>query len=160
LGPSPIRPPYQNFRRWKEGGGRREGRGRPNPAPSFSLLLFPSSSGSAHMGGATAPAGCCVSPLGPLGPYPCRGVPDPVLSGTLLVSEYCRPIYQSLPLDHFETPRHVRDLSGTPNNIQSPNHITHIILNSHRTLSVRTLQVRERCFVYVSTHVSSFRLIK
>ena len=29
--------------------------------------------------------------------------------GTLPVSEYSRPIYQSLCLDHFETPRHVRD---------------------------------------------------
>ena len=27
----------------------------------------------------------------------------------------------------------------------SPNHITHIILNRHRTLSVRTLRVRELC---------------
>ena len=35
--------------------------------------------------------------------------------------------------------------SGTPNNIRSPNHITHIILNCHRTLSVRTLQVEELC---------------
>ena len=30
-------------------------------------------------------------------------------SGTLPVSEYSRPIYQSLCLDHFETPRHVHD---------------------------------------------------
>ena len=29
---------------------------------------------------------------------------------TFPVSEYLRPIYQSLPLVHFETPRHVRDL--------------------------------------------------
>ena len=29
--------------------------------------------------------------------------------GTLPVSEYSRPIYQSLCLDHLETPRHVRD---------------------------------------------------
>ena len=35
--------------------------------------------------------------------------------------------------------------SGTPNNIQSPNHITHIIQNRHRLLSVRTLRVRELC---------------
>ena len=34
---------------------------------------------------------------------------------------------------------------GTPNNIRSPNHITHIIQNRHRTLSVRTLRVRELC---------------
>ena len=30
--------------------------------------------------------------------------------------------------------------SETPNNIRSPNHITHIIQNRHRTLSVRTLR--------------------
>ena len=35
--------------------------------------------------------------------------------------------------------------SGTPNNIRSPNHITHIIQYRHRTLSVRTLWVRELC---------------
>src|SRR3989337_1327946 len=35
--------------------------------------------------------------------------------------------------------------SGTPNNIRSPNHITHIIQNRHRTLSVQTLRVRELC---------------
>ena len=35
--------------------------------------------------------------------------------------------------------------SGTPNNIQSPNHITHITLYRQRTLSVRTLRVRELC---------------
>ena len=29
---------------------------------------------------------------------------------TISVSEYYRPIYQSLSLDHFETPRHVRDI--------------------------------------------------
>ena len=76
LGRLPIRPPPSIFfRRRKEGGGRREGRGRPNPSPSFSLPLFPSSSGSAHMGGAAAPAGCCVSPLGP---YLCRGCPEPL----------------------------------------------------------------------------------
>src|SRR3954462_7327380 len=35
--------------------------------------------------------------------------------------------------------------SGTPNNSRSPNHITHIIQNRHRTLNVRTLRVRELC---------------
>ena len=33
----------------------------------------------------------------------------PKLSGTIPVSEYSRPIYQSSCLDHFETSRHVRD---------------------------------------------------
>ena len=35
--------------------------------------------------------------------------------------------------------------SGTPNNIRSPNQVTHIIQNRHRTLSVGTLRVRELC---------------
>ena len=35
--------------------------------------------------------------------------------------------------------------SGTPNNIWSPTYITHIILYRQRTLSVRTLRVRELC---------------
>ena len=35
--------------------------------------------------------------------------------------------------------------SETPNNIQSPNHITHIILYRHQTLSVRLLRVQELC---------------
>ena len=34
---------------------------------------------------------------------------SPKSPGTLPVSKYSRPIYQSLCLDHFETPRHVRD---------------------------------------------------
>ena len=51
------------------------------------------------------------------GPLLPRGVPvtprypDKYLKRpeTIPVSEYLHPIYQSLPLDHFETPRHVRD---------------------------------------------------
>ena len=47
-----------------------------------------------------------------------RGVPVtprysdkyPEHSETIPVSEYYRPIYQYLPLDYFETPRHVCDL--------------------------------------------------
>ena len=64
---------------------------------------------------------------------------------TLPVSKYHRPIYQSLHLDHFETPRMSVISSGTPNNIRSSNHITHITLYRQRTLSVRTLRVRELC---------------
>ena len=33
--------------------------------------------------------------------------------------------------------------SGTPNNIRSPTYITHIVLYHQRTLSMRTLRVRE-----------------
>ena len=51
---------------------------------------------------------------GPLSP---RGVPVtsrysgkiPISYGTLPISKHRLPIYQSLCLDHFETPRHVRD---------------------------------------------------
>ena len=51
---------------------------------------------------------------GPLSP---RGVPVtsrysgkiPISPGTLPISKYRLPIYQSSCLDHFETPRHVRD---------------------------------------------------
>ena len=34
--------------------------------------------------------------------------------GTFPISEYSRPIYRSLRLDHFETPRHVPDLIRDP----------------------------------------------
>ena len=38
----------------------------------------------------------------------CSGI-CPNSPGTILMSKYSRPIYQSLCLDHFETPRHVLD---------------------------------------------------
>ena len=61
-------------------------------------------------------------PLPSLSQGPCRPISSPrssdnprhsdnyqVTPGTYLLSEYSHPIYQSLCLDHFETPRHVRD---------------------------------------------------
>ena len=59
------------------------------------------------------------------------------------MSEYYRLIYQSLPIDHLETPHHVRDLirdSKQPSVTK-----THNSYNTyhHRTLSVWTLRVRE-----------------
>ena len=60
------------------------------------------------------------------------------------MSEYNRSIYRSLRLDHFETPRHVPDLirdSELPSVHQIITHNT----NRPRTLSVRTLRVRELC---------------
>ena len=59
-----------------------------------------------------------LSPMAHVGPLLPRGVPVtpryskkyPNHSETIPVSEYHRPIYESLLLDHFETPRHVRDL--------------------------------------------------
>ena len=69
----------------------------------------------------------------------------PGTPGTLPVSEYYRPIYQSLPLDHFETHSYVCDLIR---DFEQPSVTkTHNSYNTyrHRTLSVRTLQVRELC---------------
>ena len=69
--------------------------------------------------GQTSPLGACLSPSWPIKAHVVaggmRGTPsgDPICTGTpktLLVSEYYHPIYESLPLDHFETPHHVRDL--------------------------------------------------
>ena len=61
------------------------------------------------------------------------------------MSVYNLPIYQSLPLDHLESPRHVRDLirdSEQPSVTKKHNSYN---TYRHRTLSVRTLQVRELC---------------
>ena len=69
----------------------------------------------------------------------------PNLSETIPVFEYYRPIYQYLSLDHFGTPRHVRDLiQGSEQPLVTK---THNSYNTylHRTLSVRTLRVRELC---------------
>ena len=57
-------------------------------------------------------------PCGPIRPIysPANSRNSPVLRkipeslGTFPMSEYCRPIYRSLRLGHFETPRHVPDL--------------------------------------------------
>ena len=94
-------------RKW--GGRRKGGRRPPSPSPIRTRgeeargppLAAPLSlSTKAHMahyfsrGGSGNPPALRFSPKSP---------------GTLPVSEYSRPIYQSLCLDHFETPRHVRD---------------------------------------------------
>ena len=65
----------------------------------------------------------CSHPLGPFSPFPygplrpntnsrnspvLRKIPESL--GTFAMSEYSRPIYRSLRLDHFETSRHVPDL--------------------------------------------------
>ena len=93
-------------RKW--GGRRKGGRRPPSPSPIRTRgeeacgppWLPLSLSTKAHMahyfsrGGSGNPPALRFSPKSP---------------GTLPVSEYSRPIYQSLCLDHFETPRHVRD---------------------------------------------------
>ena len=63
------------------------------------------------------PASFSLLPQGPCRPNNPRGVPVtprysgkiPISPGTFPISKYRLPIYQSLCLDHFETPRHVRD---------------------------------------------------
>ena len=43
------------------------------------------------------------------------------------MSEYNLPIYEYLPLDHFETPRHVRDLIRDSEQTSVTKTQTHII---------------------------------
>ena len=69
----------------------------------------------------------------------------PIQSETLPVSEYYHPIYQSLPLDHFETPRHVCDLIRDSKQHSATKSHNSYNTNRHRTLSVQTLRVRELC---------------
>ena len=92
------------------GKGKGEGERRKGAPPS--LVQF----GLVHGEG-------CGHPLGPFSPFPysplrpntnfrnspvLRKIPESL--GTFPMSEYSRPIYRSLRLDHFETPRHVPDL--------------------------------------------------
>ena len=67
-------------------------RGLPWPALLFSLR--------AHVGPLT-PGGVPVTPR-----YSGK---IPISPGTIPISKYRLPIYRSLCLDHFETPRHVHD---------------------------------------------------
>ena len=105
---SPFPSPTRRGRKEEEG-RRKEGAGPQSPKPIWfgprgarpKLPLLPSFSTKAH--------------VGPLSP---RGVPVtsrysgkiPISPGTLPISKCRLPIYQSLCLDHFETPHHVRDL--------------------------------------------------
>ena len=99
-----------SIRSRREGKGRekeKEGRGRPP-----SLVQF----GPAHGEGCGHPLRLFSPfPYGPLRPNTnsrnslvLRKIPESL--GTFPMSEYSRPIYRSLRLDHFETPRHVPDL--------------------------------------------------
>ena len=98
-----------------EGGRRKgegEGQGKGCRAPSPSPIRTP------HGGHAPPPCGLpSLSPKAHVGPLVPPGFPItprhsdnyPVTPGTHPVSEYSHPIYQSLCLNHFETPRHVHD---------------------------------------------------
>ena len=91
------------------GGEGREG-GRP-PSPS------PNRTREGGRGAATLGCPFLLSTKAHEGPYGSRGVPVtsrysgkiPISPGTILMSKYRLQIYRSLHLDHFETPRHVRD---------------------------------------------------
>ena len=90
----------------KEGGREKEERGPPPPLPCpirtrgegacglpWPALLF---SLMAHVGPITPPGGRGSGKI-------------PISPGTFPISKYRLPIYQSLCLDHFETPHHVLD---------------------------------------------------
>ena len=105
---SPFPSPTRRGRKEEEG-RRKEGAGPQSPkpiqfrprggAPYTSLL--PSFSTKVHEGPLTLPANSRNSPV-------LRKIPESL--GTFPMSEYSRPIYRSLRLDHFETPRHIPDL--------------------------------------------------
>ena len=123
--------------------------------PFFTFLLPLSFSNLASpYGGCTSPLVAGVLPLLAIRPiYLVGDCPEPLsvtryvpgTPRTLPVSEYYRPIYMNLYLSTISRLLVMYVISsGTPNNIRSPNHITHNA-NRHRTLSVRTLRVRELC---------------
>ena len=97
-------------------GGERsgEGEGKGGAAPPL-LVQF----GPGGRRRAAHPGFPSLSPLRPIWPITSpEGVPVTLrhsgfirnFSRTLPVFEYSRPIYRSLRLDHFETPRHIPDL--------------------------------------------------
>lgn len=104
-----LPPPNPSWTRIPRGGKREKG-GRP---PLLVLI------GLGGGGRRAATLGCpfLLSTKAHLGPYGSRGVPVTsrysgkilISPGTLPISKHRLPIYQSLRLDHFETPRHVRD---------------------------------------------------
>src|SRR3990170_2214379 len=105
--PSPSRIPPPTWNRKKGREKEKEERGRP-----LSLVQF----GPVHGEGARPPLRpFSPFPYGPLRPNT-NSRNSPVLQkipeslGTFTMSEYSRPIYRSLRLDHFETLRHVPDL--------------------------------------------------
>ena len=122
----------------------KEGRGGPRPKPLVQFGL--------GLGGARATS-WLLPTKAHVGPILHRGVPvTPRYSGkipgslrTILMSEYNLPIFEFVSLNHFETPRHVRDLiRDSKQPLVTKIHISYNAYR-HRTLSVRTLRVRELC---------------
>ena len=126
VGRAPSRIPTRNpipsrFPTWgREGEGRRGREGRQG-APPLPCPIRTQGEGARHL-----PWPAPLSPIGPIEAhyFPGGSGNPPVLRffpktpGTLPVSEYSHPIYQSLCLDHFETPRHVRDHIRDSNNLR------------------------------------------
>jgi hypothetical protein len=119
--PSRIPPPTWNRKRGRE----KEEQGRRRP---LSLVQF----GPVHGEGAQPPLRpFSPFPYGPLRPNT-NSRNSPVLRkiseslGTFPMSEYSLPIYRSLPLDHFETPRDV------PNLIRESEQIS--VIKSHKLI--------------------------
>ena len=105
---------YRMGKRGRRGSRRRKGGWRPLPK---------SNSASSLVGGAPAPCGLVsLPPMAHKAHIFPRGVlvtsrysrKMPESLGTSPMSECNLLIYESLPLDHFETPRHVRDLIRDP----------------------------------------------
>src|SRR5215216_325549 len=124
--PSRIPPPTWSRKRGRE--KEKEGRGRCPFLVQFGLV---------H-GGARGHPLRPFSPFlyGPLRPNTnsrnslvLQKIPESL--GTFPMSEYSLPIYRSLRLDHFETPRHVRDLirdSELSSFIKSHNSLIQIVI--------------------------------
>ena len=79
----------------------------------------------------------------------------PLSPGTIPISKYRLPIYQSLCLDHFETPRHVRDHIW-----DSEQPSVHQNIQTHNETDIETLSVRTYGFEnYVDMTETRFRSI-
>ena len=106
--PIPSRFPTRE-ERGKEGEGEREKeRGAPLPL-SYSDSKGGAASPSRPSSLSTkAHVGPSIPPGVPVTPRYSGKIPESL--GTIPMSEYNLPIYEYLPLGHFETPRHVRDL--------------------------------------------------
>ena len=115
--------PFPSPTRKREGGRKERERERERGAtpPSPSPIRTPHGRGRA-----TSWLLLSLSPLGSVRPNTSPGGSgnppalrfSPKSPGTLPVSEYSRPIYQSLCLDHFETPVMSVITSGTPNKLR------------------------------------------
>ena len=101
----------ENLGCYKEKGRGKEKEGRVRP-PSLVQFGPDHGEGCGHLLRPISPF-----PYGPIRPIysPANSRNSPVLRkipeslGTFPISEYSLPIYRSLRLDHFETPRHVHD---------------------------------------------------